>query len=65
MYEDSVPNFGQESAFKQTWENNYLEEINLKSLARVQHLTGQVMDNVQKPSDSECYIPSSEPFRFY
>jgi hypothetical protein len=23
------------------------------------------MGEVQKPSDSECYTPSSEPFRFY
>jgi hypothetical protein len=23
------------------------------------------MDEVQKPSDSECYTPSSEPFHFY
>jgi hypothetical protein len=23
------------------------------------------MDKVHKPSDSECYTPSSEPFRFY
>jgi hypothetical protein len=23
------------------------------------------MDKVQKPSDSECYTPSSEHFRFY
>jgi hypothetical protein len=23
------------------------------------------MDEVQKPSDSECYTPSSEPFRIY
>jgi hypothetical protein len=23
------------------------------------------MDKVQKPSDSECYTPSSEPYRFY
>jgi hypothetical protein len=23
------------------------------------------MDKVQKPSDSECYTTSSEPFRFY
>jgi hypothetical protein len=23
------------------------------------------MDKVQKPSDPECYTPSSEPFRFY
>jgi hypothetical protein len=23
------------------------------------------MDKVHKPSDSECYTPLSEPFRFY
>jgi hypothetical protein len=23
------------------------------------------MDTVQKPDDSECYTPSSEPFRLY
>jgi hypothetical protein len=23
------------------------------------------MDKVQNPSNSECYTPSSEPFRFY
>jgi hypothetical protein len=23
------------------------------------------MDEVQKPSNSECYTPSSEPFRIY
>jgi hypothetical protein len=23
------------------------------------------MGKVQKPSDSECYVPSSEPFRIY
>jgi hypothetical protein len=23
------------------------------------------MDSVQKPSNSECYTPSSEPFRIY
>jgi hypothetical protein len=23
------------------------------------------MDKVQKPSNSECYAPSSEPFRIY
>jgi hypothetical protein len=24
-----------------------------------------MMGKVQKSSDSECYMPSSEPFRFY
>lgn len=24
-----------------------------------------MMDNVHKPSDSECYTPLSEPLRFY
>jgi hypothetical protein len=24
-----------------------------------------MMDKVQKPSDFDCYTPSSEPFRFY
>jgi hypothetical protein len=23
------------------------------------------MDKVQKPTNSQCYTPSSEPFRFY
>jgi hypothetical protein len=30
-----------------------------------QYLEFRAMDKAQKPSDSECYTPSSEPFRYH
>jgi hypothetical protein len=32
---------------------------------KLSYLEFRTMDKVHKPSDSECYTPSSEPFRFY
>jgi hypothetical protein len=43
------------------------EEGNRSSFRNVvfySYLEFRTMNKVQKPSDSDCYTPSSEPFRF-
>jgi hypothetical protein len=36
-----------------------------ETLCFLSYLEVQTMDAVHKPSDAECYTPSSEPFRLY
>jgi hypothetical protein len=47
----SSPGNGNRSSFRNVVFSSYLEFW--------------TMDKVQKPSGSECYTPSLEPFRFY
>jgi hypothetical protein len=39
--------------------------LSFRKFVTSSYLEFQTMDKVQKPSDSEHYTPSSEPFRFY
>jgi hypothetical protein len=44
------------------------EDVNRSSFRNIEffnYLEFRTMDKVQKPSDSECYAPSSEPFKIY
>jgi hypothetical protein len=48
---EEIPEDGNRCSFQNDVFSSYLEI--------------QALDKVNKPSDSECYTPSSEKFRFY